>query len=159
MKTKGILSLFMLIIILSTACKKEKFQIDKDKDAIKEYLKVNNIEAIEKNNIFYTINKASEGEQCEVGDTVAVKYNLYALHKPDSLLEECQDKAFIFTVGYGRVIRGWEYALPIMKEGEISRFYIPSALAYGNQEIAGKSYANLIFDIELCEIKHRDKRH
>jgi FKBP-type peptidyl-prolyl cis-trans isomerase len=46
-----------------------------------------------------------------------------------------------------------------MREGGKSELYIPSGYAYGAKEIKGETYANLIFYVELCEIKHHDSKH
>ncbi|MDW7690491.1 FKBP-type peptidyl-prolyl cis-trans isomerase [Flammeovirgaceae bacterium SG7u.111] len=53
----------------------------------------------------------------------------------------------------GTVIDGWIEAVSLMKLGEKTRFYIPSALAYkerGSGSIPGNSV--IYFDIELLEI-------
>lgn len=59
---------------------------------------------------------------------------------------------FIFTVGIGEVIKGWDEGVLGMKIGEKSRFTIPSDLAYG-QKGAGNGLippnAKLIFEVEL----------
>lgn len=54
-------------------------------------------------------------------------------------------------VGVGRVIKGWDEALMMMKRGEKMTIIVPHWLAYG---IAGSPpkippYATLVFDIEL----------
>jgi len=52
-----------------------------------------------------------------------------------------------------QVIRGWTEGLQLMVEGEKTRFFIPSELAYGNRT-AGKIKpgSTLIFDVELIGI-------
>ncbi|HYI13136.1 MAG TPA: FKBP-type peptidyl-prolyl cis-trans isomerase [Thermoanaerobaculia bacterium] len=49
------------------------------------------------------------------------------------------------------VIKGWIEGLQLMVEGEKTRFWIPSRLAYGKEK--GKPQGMLVFDIELMEIK------
>jgi FKBP-type peptidyl-prolyl cis-trans isomerase len=59
------------------------------------------------------------------------------------------------TFPLNRVIAGWTEGVQLMKEGAKYRFYIPSALAYGEQG-AGRSIgpnAALIFDVELIKIQ------
>ncbi len=59
------------------------------------------------------------------------------------------------TFPLNRVIPGWTEGVQLMKEGAKYRFYIPSALAYGEQG-AGRSIgpnAALIFDVELIKIQ------
>lgn len=50
---------------------------------------------------------------------------------------------------YG-VIKGWTEGVQLMVEGEKTRFWIPSELAYGNKP--GRPAGMLVFDIELLKI-------
>ena len=58
---------------------------------------------------------------------------------------------FEFKIGEGRVIRGWEEALQILRVGEKASFIIPRNLAYGPRGAGGviPPNATLIFEIEL----------
>lgn len=49
------------------------------------------------------------------------------------------------------VIKGWTEGLQLMVEGEKTRFWIPSKLAYGNDKT--KPQGMLVFDVELVKIK------
>ena len=61
---------------------------------------------------------------------------------------------FIFTVGAGKVIEGWEEGLVGMRVGGQRVLVIPSDMAYGNMQV-GVIPANspLIFAVELLELK------
>ena len=49
-----------------------------------------------------------------------------------------------------RVIPGWTEGLQLMKEGDKARFWIPGALAYGDQPSGmGRPYGMLVFDVTL----------
>jgi FKBP-type peptidyl-prolyl cis-trans isomerase FklB len=54
----------------------------------------------------------------------------------------------------GGVIRGWTEALQLMPVGSKWRLFIPSDLAYGDQQPGPeiKPGSTLIFDVELLEI-------
>jgi peptidylprolyl isomerase len=55
--------------------------------------------------------------------------------------------------GLDGVIRGWTEGLQLMVEGEKTRFWIPSNLAYGNDKT--KPQGMLVFDVELVEVKRQ----
>jgi peptidylprolyl isomerase len=55
------------------------------------------------------------------------------------------------TFSLDQVIRGWTEGLQLMVEGEKTRFWIPSRLAYGNDRT--KPQGMLVFDVELVAIK------
>jgi peptidylprolyl isomerase len=57
------------------------------------------------------------------------------------------------TFGVGEVIKGWTEGLQLMVAGEKRRFWIPSALAYGDgPSMGGAPKGDLVFDVELLEI-------
>ncbi|MCQ2973528.1 MAG: FKBP-type peptidyl-prolyl cis-trans isomerase [Bacteroidales bacterium] len=65
-----------------------------------------------------------------------------------------RNKPLSFQLGQDYVIPGWEEAIASMKKGEISRFVIPSNLAYGPEGTKGiPPFSTLIFDIELIDFK------
>lgn len=67
-------------------------------------------------------------------------------------------KPFQFVFGTGRVIKGWDMGLLGMKEGGKRTLYVPSQLAYGERQIGNiiPPHSNLIFNIELLEVRTRD---
>ena len=61
-----------------------------------------------------------------------------------------------FTVGEGRVIKGWDDGLIGMKVGEKRKLTIPPELAYGDRAVGGDlipANSTLIFVTELQKIK------
>ncbi len=65
---------------------------------------------------------------------------------------------FQFVLGAGRVIKGWDQGLMGMKAGGKRRLHIPSHLAYGDRQAGPhiKPHSNLIFDIEMVEVRNRE---
>ena len=59
-----------------------------------------------------------------------------------------------FAIGTGRLIKGWEEAMPGMKVGETRKLFVPAAMGYGDQTEGGKipPNSNLIFEVELVKI-------
>eukprot|EP00035_Acanthoeca_spectabilis_P006794 m.129262 g.129262 ORF g.129262 m.129262 type:complete len:148 (+) comp13668_c0_seq2:245-688(+) len=98
-------------------------------------------------------------EQCDTkskpGDLLSV-YSTGKLHKSNTIFDakEPSGEPFIFHLGYGEVIQGWDQGLLGMCQGEIRRLVIPSALAFGARGVTPDIPANaaLEYDIELAEI-------
>ncbi len=98
--------------------------------------------------------KEGTGEEAKSGDKVSVHYVgvLEDRTKFDSSLDRGQP--FLFTLGTGQVIRGWDLGVVGMKVGEVRRLYIPSEFGYGERGAGNliPPNANLIFDVELLGI-------
>jgi len=62
---------------------------------------------------------------------------------------------FVFTLGAGMVIKGWDQGLQNMCPGEKRKLVIPAHLGYGDRgagaDIPGG--ATLVFEVELAKIK------
>jgi len=95
------------------------------------------------------------GDGFGLGDTVVVNYTGWLADggtKFDSSVDKPQP--FRFTVGLGKVIRGWEKGMEGMKVGGKRRIILPPDLAYGeagNPPVIPPN-ATLIFDIELLDV-------
>ena len=65
-------------------------------------------------------------------------------------------KPFIFNLGTGQVIPGWDYGVQGMRAGGIRALTIPPELAYGDRQIGNiiPKNATLYFEVELIEVFH-----
>ena len=93
------------------------------------------------------------GEASKNGDVLTVNYTgtLEDGTKFDSSIGR---EPFVFTLGTGEVIQGWEQGMLNMKVGEKRKLTIPSSLGYGSAG-AGRLIppnATLIFEVELLKI-------
>jgi FKBP-type peptidyl-prolyl cis-trans isomerase FkpA len=103
-----------------------------------------------------------EGAQAASGDTVTVHYTgwLYDQNAPDkrgAQFDSSRDRGqpFVFELGAGRVIRGWDEGVAGMRPGGTRELHIPAWLGYGENGAGGviPPGASLVFDVELLEIQ------
>lgn len=117
----------------------------------------NNVENIMENKkVEIEVLKEGEGDVVSKnGDTLAVHYTgtLENGEKFDSSLD--RGTPFEFELGSHSVIEGWEQGMLGMKVNEKRKLLIPYELAYGENGYAPviPPKANLIFEVELLEIK------
>lgn len=94
------------------------------------------------------------GESPKQGGQVTVHYTgtLENGQKFDSSVDRGQP--FEFTIGVGRVIKGWDEGVMSMKIGGRRKLIIPSQLAYGSRGVGPiPPDSTLIFEVELLGVK------
>ena len=82
-----------------------------------------------------------------------VKVHYHGTLIDGTVFDSSVDRGEPISFALNRVIAGWTEGLQLMVEGEKTRFFIPSTLAYGNRR-AGEIQpgSTLIFDVELIAI-------
>jgi len=102
--------------------------------------------------IQYLVIKEGSGEYPDVNATVKAHYKGTLLDGKE--FDNSFKRGQPFSAPLKALIKGWQIALPMMKEGSHWRLWIPSDLAYGDRgagsDIPGG--ATLIFEVELLEI-------
>ena len=103
-----------------------------------------------------------QGAVAQAGDEVSVHYTgwLYDQHAPDKRsrkFDSSRDRGqpFVFLLGAGRVIRGWDDGVAGMRVGGKRELRIPANLGYG-RDGAGDVMpprASLVFEVELLDIR------
>ncbi len=102
--------------------------------------------------IQYEVIKEGSGPQPLVSDKIKAHYRGALLDGKefDSSFKRNQP----FSAPLRSLIKGWQIAIPLMKQGSHWRLWIPSDLAYGDRgagsDIPGG--ATLLFEVELLEI-------
>jgi FKBP-type peptidyl-prolyl cis-trans isomerase len=91
------------------------------------------------------------GECPRAGASVTVHYTGWLTNgkKFDSSVDRGQP--FVFPIGRGRVIRGWDEGVATMKVGGKRKLIIPANLGYGSRGAGGviPPGATLVFEVEL----------
>ncbi len=103
--------------------------------------------------------KVGSGAQPKKGQTVVVDYTgwLYENGAKGAKFDSSVDRGypFMFKLGEGQVIQGWDDGVASMKVGGKRTLIIPPGLAYGSRGAGGliPPNATLIFDVELLGLK------
>jgi FKBP-type peptidyl-prolyl cis-trans isomerase len=95
-----------------------------------------------------------QGAMPQPGDRVTVHYTGWLTNgtKFDSSVDRGQP--FVFTIGRGQVIRGWDEGVATMHVGDKVRLTIPPEMGYGPRGAGGviPPNATLIFEVELLGV-------
>lgn len=103
----------------------------------------------------YQIIQKGSGANAQKGQTVSVHYKGQLTDGTVFDSSYKRNQPIEFSLGTGQVIPGWDEGVALLQVGDKARFVIPSHLAYGSRGAGGviPPNANLIFDVELVEVK------
>ncbi|WP_102981025.1 MULTISPECIES: peptidylprolyl isomerase [Chryseobacterium] len=104
--------------------------------------------------LYYKITKKTEGKAAKAGDNVQVHYAGKLTNGTEFDSSFKRNEPLEFPVGTGRVIKGWDEGILLLKEGETATLLIPPAMGYGERGAGGVIPPNawLIFDVELVKV-------
>jgi len=118
------------------------------------YLKNNGIKQQKTLGIYFIENQKGSGKKAIHGSTVEVHYKLFDLQGNLLGTSHKNERPFMFVLGTGAVIKGWETGIKKMREGGMATIIIPSNMAYGAQ---GKGNippnTTLVFDLFLVSVE------
>ncbi|HZW39690.1 MAG TPA: FKBP-type peptidyl-prolyl cis-trans isomerase [Ignavibacteriaceae bacterium] len=106
----------------------------------------------------YVILKEGTGENPKTNDIVSVHYSGFLTNgkKFDSSVE--RNDPIKFPLGTGRVIKGWDEGIALLKKGAKAQFVIPPSIAYGERDMGViPPNSTLIFDVELVDIQSQNQ--
>ena len=108
-----------------------------------------------KSGLRYQFIQRGEGKKAESGKTVSVHYEGSLENGKVFDSSYPRKKPIEFRLGQGQVIEGWDEGIALLRVGDKARFVISSHLGYGAHGAGGAipPNANLIFDVELMEVK------
>ncbi len=103
----------------------------------------------------YIEKQIGTGVQATVGKTVFVHYTGKLLDGKVFDNSYKRGAPIDFQLGSGRVIKGWEEGIAMMRVGGKAQLVVPPNLAYGSSGAGGviPPNATLIFDVELVDVK------
>jgi len=160
----GILRLLFPVLlgsaaVVTTACQKDE-SVDYapiDEGIIKKYITDNNITNAQRqaSGLYYVpVTSVPTAPRAEAGKTVAVLYTGTLLDGKVFDATKNQYAPFSFLLGKGKVIKGWDEGIALMRKGEKGVLLIPSGLGYGPQTVGSiPSNSVLRFDVELVDIQ------
>ena len=100
------------------------------------------------------------GTEAAAGNTLTVNYTGWLYDPTKADLKGLQfdtslgRDAFIFGLGSGQVIAGWDQGLVGMKIGGIRKLIIPPSLGYGGvRNYSIPPFTTLVFEIELIDVQ------
>ena len=135
------------------AAEKEALKTQSEQ-AFWDYLKANDITEYTANGLFFKKLTTTEGAKPEEGQTVRIKYVAKYLDGTELGSSDQLGEFYEMEYGKGAVLKGLEEGVGLMRVGEKARFVLPYTLAYGDNPYNNiPAYSNLVFDVELLEIK------
>ena len=100
----------------------------------------------------YRILKEGTGKHPSLKDAVTVHYQGKLVNQ--KVFDSSYERNEPLTLHLNQVIKGWQEALPLMKEGAKWELVIPAKLAYGETGVSNVIPPNstLIFEVELISV-------
>ena len=95
------------------------------------------------------------GNAATAGQKVSVHYTGWLTNGTKFDSSKDRGEPFIFPLGKGHVIRGWDEGVAGMKVGGKRKLTIPPQLGYGARGAGGVIPPNavLVFDVELLDVR------
>jgi peptidylprolyl isomerase len=105
--------------------------------------------------LYYKIIRDGSGDYPTKGKKVSVHYKGML---PDGTVFDSsyqRNEPIVFPLGMGRVIKGWDEGIALLKKGSSAKLVIPSELAYGSRGAGGviPPDTTLIFEVELVDFR------
>jgi peptidylprolyl isomerase len=112
-------------------------------------------ETVTASGLRFTDDVVGEGAQPKKGQRVTVHYTVTLPEGKKFDSSRDRAKPFVFTIGVGQVIKGWDEGVMSMKVGGRRRLVIPPDLGYGARGAGGviPPMATLHFDVELLAVE------
>jgi FKBP-type peptidyl-prolyl cis-trans isomerase FklB len=124
----------------------------------KDLIDINNVKVDPKGGVRYIITTLGTGPKPALESVIVAKYKGRLLK--NGLQGQIFDESNNLQINLYGLITGWQTTLQLIPKGSVVKLFIPSSVAYGNQDIYDKQggiivipkNSNLIFDIELTDV-------
>ena len=134
---------------------------EQEKKQIKAYLEENSVHPVIPDSLgIYWLEKPSESDaqKLMVGDLISVSYKGYFLN---GRLLETSPQQFDFIYGSpDQLIKGLNYVIRVLKEGQNAKIVLPSPLAFGaegNSIQTIPAFTPLLYEIKIISVKKQNK--
>ena len=122
--------------------------------AFSDYVEQNGITDHTASGLYYAKSLTTKGAMVDLGQTAVIRYEAYFLDGTPLGYSDQLGQPYEVEYGRHKVLAGLEEAISLLHVGEKGRFVLPYTLAYGEHPYGIiPACSNLIFDIELLEIK------
>ena len=127
-------------------------ELAKQEKEVEAYLAAKNITATKApGGTYVLVKEKGTGEPATAGKIVTVKYDGRLLRNDSSF----QASSYVFPLGRGEVVPGWDDGLTLFNEGGKGTLFIPGYLAYGSRPgPGGKPHEALIFEVEMSNVSN-----
>lgn len=130
-------------------------------EELNAYFQKENIQPLKSaNGSYYVITEEGTGPLIDSGKTVEINYTGKTLAGEtfDSSVDSAfnHPTPFVFEIGRGMVVKGWDDALLNFKKGSKGFLYIPSSQGYGAYPPPGspfKGFESLVFEVEVLDVR------
>lgn len=141
----------------------QKGQLDKEIAYLEKFLASKNIKTQKtKSGALVQILEPGTGNLIDSGNFVAIKYTgvTMAGKKFDSNIDPAfmHTEPLTFSVGDGRVVKGFDEPMLFLRKGASAKVYVPSMIAYGARPDPNSGilpYENLVFDLMVVDVKDK----
>jgi FKBP-type peptidyl-prolyl cis-trans isomerase len=140
--------IFPLVLVATLACTQSA-------SPTTQGLSVKTTEVTMPDGLKFTDDQVGTGAEAQKGKTVSVHYTGWLLDGTKFDSSRDRNQPFLFPLGQGRVIKGWDEGVAGMKVGGKRTLVIPPDLGYGASGAGGviPPNATLKFEVELLEVK------
>lgn len=149
---KFIVMLLLLVAVVIPACTQKETKTTADKKAEPASAAANAVKTA--SGLSYVDLVQGSGPSPTAGKSVKVHYTGWLENgtKFDSSVD--RGEPFVFTIGAGQVIPGWDEGVLTMKMGGKRKLIIPPQLGYGAEGAGGviPPNATLVFEVELLDV-------